>query len=105
MYYRCSWNTCGISTRYECEYGNNWQRDACNEICGDGRHYGTAYWMYLNANECDDGNQRPGDGCGDACRIERGWTCSGGASWVEDVCTEECGDWRHFDREHCDDGN
>ena len=33
------------------------------------------------------------------------WTCSGGASWVEDVCTEECGDWRHFDREHCDDGN
>ena len=110
----CSWNWdgyaitsgCLVDAGYDCRYEDWFSRSACNEICGDGLNYGVqGQWNYNNNNECDDGNQRPGDGCDPTCRIERGWTCSGGNTGVEDVCTHECGDWRKFYHEHCDDGN
>ena len=61
----------------------------------------------MNANQCDDGNQRPGDGCSDDCKIETGWTCSGGSPIRPDVCAEKCGDGRRFNQDpwYCDDGN
>lgn len=37
--------------------------------------------------------------------IEKGWTCSGGTTSREDVCTPQCGDWTKYFREHCEDGN
>ena len=39
----------------------------CKEICGDG------ILIYL---QCDDGNNRNGDGCSENCLIESGWTCT-----------------------------
>lgn len=36
--------------------------------CGNGAVEG--------AEECDDGNNRDGDGCSASCRVEAGWTCS-----------------------------
>eukprot|EP00347_Sterkiella_histriomuscorum_P005840 403355069 len=102
----CSWNQCTIDAGYDCRYSDWISRDACNEICGDGYNYGVqGQWNYLNNNECDDSNQRPGDGCGDQCRIERGWSCSGGNTGREDVCAPVCGDWKKIYHEHCDDGN
>lgn len=108
--YRCSWaailgNGCNVDTGFTCSFGDATKRDDCSETCGDGFHYGNGWWNYLNANECDDGNQRPGDGCDGTCRLERGWTCSGGNANTPDVCTPICGDWAVFDSEFCDDGN
>ena len=69
------------------------------EICGDGIdffHYG-----------CDDGNLTPGDGCDQFCKVEIGYTCSGGGHWPAnpDTCTEICGDGKDFYNYACDDGN
>lgn len=38
-------------------------------VCGDGK----IEWV----EKCDDGNDRPGDGCSDTCWIEAGWVCAG----------------------------
>jgi fibro-slime domain-containing protein len=64
--------------------------------CGDG----TAHFQ-LN-EECDDGNETPGDGC-TACTVDSGYTCTGlGPS----VCIQEtCGDGVRTVSEECDDGN
>ncbi len=62
----------------------------CETLCGDG---------LLDPNEqCDDGNQVPGDGCNAECRVETGWTCSGAPS----VCTPICGDGLVKGDELCD---
>jgi cysteine-rich repeat protein len=37
--------------------------------CGDG--------LIEGAEECDDGDTTPGDGCDASCQIESGWTCVG----------------------------
>ena len=29
-------------------------------------------------HECDDGNQRDGDGCSSSCKLEHGFECSAG---------------------------
>jgi cysteine-rich repeat protein len=40
--------------------------------CGNG--------VVEGAEECDDGDTVDGDGCSSACKIERGWSCSGNPS-------------------------
>ncbi len=57
--------------------------------CGDGIKEGT--------EQCDDGNDRPYDGCTRECTLEP--DCTGG------VCVAACGDGLKFPREACDDGN
>ncbi|CAG9327429.1 unnamed protein product [Blepharisma stoltei] len=52
----------------------------CTEICGDGRNMGQA--------QCDDGNNKNGDGCSENCTIETGWTCSGGSISSPDICKD-----------------
>jgi hypothetical protein len=42
-------------------------------VCGDGAKHQTA-------EQCDDGNQIPGDGCSGECVVETGWTCEGSPS-------------------------
>ena len=45
----------------------------CNKICGNGVQNG--------AEECDDGNPTPNDGCTN-CRINKGWNCpTWGSNW------------------------
>jgi hypothetical protein len=60
--------------------------------CGDGS---------LGGEEaCDDGNAAAGDGCSEACAVERGHACSGSPS----VCAPVCGDGLVV-KEACDDNN
>ena len=47
------------------------------EKCGDGRRF---------VVQCDDGNNRPGDGCSPDCKIENGYLCSGGGPIATDTC-------------------
>jgi cysteine-rich repeat protein len=69
----------------------------CVSACGNG--------VRGRGEECDDGNVLTGDGCDDACQVERGWSCyePGGAA---SVCEETCGDGLVDPRagEECDDG-
>jgi cysteine-rich repeat protein len=53
-----------------------------------------------NAEECDDGNNTPNDGCTD-CKIDRGYACTGTPS----IWTVTCGDGLIIKTETCDDGN
>jgi cysteine-rich repeat protein len=88
--------------------------DACVEnACGD--HVKT------EDEECDDGNERDGDGCSAHCRgelppgcgnevVEPGEECDDGNNADGDRCTSECTDARCGDGivsagEDCDDGN
>lgn len=55
-----------------------------------------------DSENCDDGNQVAGDGCGTLCDVEKGWTCAG----VPSKCTITCGDGIVVaGLEECDDGN
>ncbi len=36
--------------------------------------------------DCDDGNNKNGDGCSNDCKVESGWTCTGGSSTSSSVC-------------------
>ena len=42
----------------------------------------------MGINECDDGNFVDGDGCSSDCKIENGWTCTGGNTNIKDCCTD-----------------
>lgn len=42
----------------------------CDEVCGDGFNHG--YY------ECDDHNTLNNDGCDATCKVEAGWSCTGG---------------------------
>jgi len=66
--------------------------------CGDG--------MFQNENgeECDDGNNKNGDGCDNKCTIEPGWSCTGG-SWTHESVCDKCGNGIQQGQEECDDGN
>lgn len=66
-----------ISAEYEKKAVNG----ICREVCGDGVNLGTV--------ECDDGNQRNGDGCSAQCEIESGYQCTRGAKGKADVCYED----------------
>lgn len=49
----------------------------CVEKCGDGKRFEL---------DCDDGNNKNGDGCSADCKIETGWTCTGGSSTKASAC-------------------
>ena len=52
---------------------------ACRAVeCGDG--------VFDSSEVCEDGNDRPGDGCDQRCFIENGWGCSLGDD-ARSVCT------------------
>ncbi|MCA9515865.1 MAG: DUF4215 domain-containing protein, partial [Myxococcales bacterium] len=70
----------------------------CTTVCGDGV-------VGAPRETCDDGNDVAGDGCGDRCRVEYGWTCAG-APGTSDHCGAVCGDGRlAVGAEVCDDGH
>jgi len=61
--------------------------------CGDGK-------VNQAAEECDDGNGFPGDGCNGACLTETNWDCTSGTC----IQTIVCGDGMREGYEVCDDG-
>lgn len=88
--------------------------DACvKNSCGDG--------VKADVEECDDGNERPFDGCDPRCKVEPdpgcgngvlepGEECDDGNTSDEDQCTarctvSRCGDGIMSLGEACDDGN
>src|SRR5690349_3805405 len=90
--------------------------DACvRNACGDG------VVLELDAEECDDGNERDGDGCSATCKkevmpgcgnklVEPGEECDDGNTSDDDRCTAHCkqarcGDGIKSAGEECDDGN
>ena len=116
---------CGDSLvvgRERCDDGNALSGDGCSSVClvqsdtspgVDGR---PSYWMCTEAGSpctrstcgngvregaepCDDGNDRPGDGCSPDCELEPQCTTSG--------CVSQCGDGIILpgDSEECDDGD
>jgi cysteine-rich repeat protein len=58
-------------------------------------------WLY---EQCDDGNNAPGDGCSAACRVENGWKCTN-TSVRPSVCYKACGDGIIDNGETCDCGS
>lgn len=67
-----------------------------NIVCGNNK-------VELGEN-CDDGNNTPGDGCDANCNIENFFTCTTGASGAS-VCSAICGDnYIVKGYEECDDG-
>jgi|GEM_PF-1851224 len=73
---------------------NNHGRSVCHTLCGDG--------LTANTEQCDDGNQVPGDGCSDTCTVESGWTCTG---TNPSGCMRLCGNGVLDPDEECDDAN
>ncbi|CAJ1437050.1 unnamed protein product [Effrenium voratum] len=72
--------------------------DHCEAICGDG--------LLVQGEECDDGNQVSGDGCGWNCKIEQlGTSCPQASDGNGGVCRATCGDGVRGPVEECDDGN
>lgn len=55
----------------------NHATNQCVELCGDGKKFYHA---------CDDGNNQDGDGCSRDCKVEKGYTCTGGSSTNKDNC-------------------
>lgn len=67
---------------YQCkicrpEFTYDYNTEKCVEFCGDGRRL---------TLECDDGNNQDGDGCSRDCKIEKGFTCTGGSLEGPDNC-------------------
>ncbi len=92
-----------FSDRADCDGTDSGAQACTSAVCGDG---------YVNsaANEfCDDSNLNAGDGCGNTCAVEAGYSCAGTVS----VCTligkgkEDtfCGNNIVEVGEECDDGN
>jgi fibro-slime domain-containing protein len=69
--------------------------DAAAQYCGDG--------VIEPPETCDDGNDRPGDGCSGACQVEPGWACP----VPDQPCVKiwVCGNGHVDPGEECDDGN
>ncbi len=67
-------------------------------ICGDSKIGGT--------ETCDDGNNKPGDGCSRTCEVEFGYEClTPGAPCTLKINEGGCGDKVLDNGEGCDDGN
>ncbi|MCC6622323.1 MAG: DUF4215 domain-containing protein [Deltaproteobacteria bacterium] len=67
-----------------------------NEVCGDSYLNDVSPWN----ESCDDGNDRPDDGCDGSCFVETGWACPE----LGEPCSEVCGDGFVVGDERCDDG-
>ncbi len=57
---------------------------ACDSFCGDG--------MRLGAEQCDDGNLVPGDGCSPDCLFEDGFVCDTAIQTDAQECSSGTGD-------------
>lgn len=71
-------------------------------VCGDGA-------FVSDKEDCDDGNDMPGDGCSDTCTVEEGYACTQAAEGERSECTPVCGDGLRVGDEteatRCDDSN
>lgn len=116
---------CGDSVlvgRESCDDGNSVSGDGCSNVCqlerdaSSGANGRPSYWVCPSAGaacvraicgngvregaeRCDDGNDRPADGCSPECAVEPSCTSAG--------CTSQCGDGMILpgEAEECDDGN
>lgn len=61
--------------------------------------------MNLGQYECDDGNNKDGDGCSANCKLEKGWDCHYDEKYCKLICNPICGDQLIVGNEQCDDGN
>lgn len=77
---------CALQPGFKCDVPG---QPCTATTCRDGAKEGT--------EQCDDGNDRPFDGCSRECTLEP--DCSAG------VCVTACGDGLKFPTEECDDGN
>jgi fibro-slime domain-containing protein len=68
-----------------------------SNVCGDGK--------VDSAEQCDDGNSKPGDGCSGVCQIEPGYTCPTPAQPCIFTVQQTCGDGKIDGSEACDDAN
>ena len=74
--------------------GNSW---APIFICGDGI-------IDDPFEQCDDGNDNPGDGCDDTCQIEPGWFCDGEPTvcqWIVGACCAGDGTCQELSQADC----
>lgn len=116
---------CGDSAvvgREACDDGNTASGDGCSNVCQlerdavTGANGRPSYWVCPSAGvactrstcgnglregaeRCDDGNDRPADGCSPNCDVEPSCSAAG--------CTSQCGDGMILpgEAEECDDGN
>ncbi|CAI2387018.1 unnamed protein product [Moneuplotes crassus] len=77
---------CGVEKGWVCYGGGPTRPDQCYELCGDGITFNKTH----DPDYCDDGNTNNGDGCSMECKIESGYTCTGGGVDQRDICTKEC---------------
>ena len=65
-------------------------KDTCLEVWGDGKRFNSnsTYW--------DDGNTYNGDGCSSTCKVESGYSCTGGSSSVKDIWSDIWCDGKRF---------
>ena len=93
-----TWN---LEAGWSCSGGSPNTKDVWTEIWGDSKKFNSVvtYW--------DDGNLSNGDGWDAFCKIESGYTWSGGSSTSKDVCKEICGDGKKYNQlsTYWDDGN
>ena len=60
----------------------------------------------MTTEQCEDGNDKSGDGCSQTCEIEEGYQCINGLlPHFPQKCTPICGDSLIKPPETCDDGN
>jgi len=69
--------------------------------CGDGVLGPVLIDGTYYAEECDDGNRLPGDGCSEYCFAEQGWNCP---PFDHEPCQPICGDGLQVGDEVCDPG-
>lgn len=113
----CKPNSCGdgkITGQEQCDNGaQNGKSGNCTADCKlvtrNLSSCGNGSVDYKKGEECDDGNNKGGDGCSPTCKIERAFECYNDGN--KDVCRPICGDgitmWMlNADvKEECDDGN
>jgi fibro-slime domain-containing protein len=84
------------STGSRCTCQPNYSGATCAIRCGDG--------VIAGAEQCDDANTNPGDGCSAGCTLEPGFACVTQAG--RSVChVSVCGDGIKEGFEQCDDAN
>lgn len=85
----CDGRFCFIESGWSCAGSPS----VCASDCGDG--------LVRGAEQCDDHNTNPMDGCSETCQVEVGYQCLGEPS----VCALTCGDGVIQSGEQCDDAN
>ena len=101
-------DVCAPSEGWTCDPAStsadgSWEHQ-CKPLCGDGIVLKAGLPPGVTPEQCDDGNDQPGDGCSPTCQMEAGWKC-GNLSGESSICQPECGDGLWVGAEGCDDGN